>query len=931
VKFLLPLRFSTPLVLGVLGLVLVLLAFFDGLQRTEQQIDSEAHSQLLTFGTRVASSLERLYADNNTQGLAYVLLRSTSEPHLRVAAVIDAQGNTIASTDATRVGKPLADYSTPWSGTALQQSVSTGRAALRIEGDGAHLIATFPFTLPGNRTTLRSHRYAVLYLDSDLSEPKRLNWARHVERAWLMIAIVAVALVLVWIYFNSTITQRLARLSAAMHRVALGDLSDPPIAVSGRDELGRLGEGFAQMLRETRLRRQALAASETRYRSIIQSMNEGVVTLDAQGRIVTVNESIARIAGLSIAEFKERTAFDPRWTLFFEDGRSMPVEENPVARALRSGQPLRDVVLGIRRQDGALRWVTASCEPLLLDAAEGKSPEPGVLVIVADITERRVAEQQGQRDRERLAAIVDSAMDGVICTDGALRITLFNRAAEKMFGRTTADMLGQPLDCLLPERYRVMHNQSVAQFAQAARSKRDMGQPGRVVGVRANGEEFSLEASISRIVVGSEVVLTVTLRDISERLRAEEQRVQLEAELRQSQKMQSLGTLTGGIAHDFNNILTAITGNAKLAQLELDEARLALPHPAQRSLAEIEKAAQRATDLVRQVLAFGRRQESNRAPVSLGAVVTEALKFLRPMLPAMIEIRSYVPDDLPLVAADATQIHQIVTNLGSNAAHAIGERAGVIDVTLAAVAVDEAMARTSPDLMAGRYLRMTVADSGCGIEPVIVDRIFEPFFTTKEVGQGTGLGLSVVHGIIKNHHGAITVHSTLGKGTRFELYFPVSEQSLPQATADANRVAGDQAAAYEKDAGQGKTIIYIDDEEPLVFLITRILERRGYRVLGFTQPDLALQELARHPEVIDVLISDLAMPGLSGFDVVRRAHAIRKDLPVVLVSGYVRAKDKELAEQLGVERLILKPDTVDALAAALQEVLAKRTASELQS
>jgi PAS domain S-box-containing protein len=636
-------------------------------------------------------------------------------------------------------------------------------------------------------------------------------------------------------------------------------------------------------------------------------MSEGVVMFDSKGQIIAANDSAARALGVSRDEITARSVFDPRWRLHHEDGRPMSVEEYPPVVTLRTCAASENVIIGVSRPDGELRWVSINCAPIWLDATHR---EWGAVTTVNDITERRKVELQARRDRERLAAIVDSAMDGVISTDSEMRITVFNRAAERMFGRSERAMLGQPLDALLPVRFRSAHRDLMQSFATSGLAKRVMGVPGQVTGMRADGEEFPLEASIARVSVGDETILTVILRDISERVRAEEQRQQLEGQLRQSQKMQSLGTLTGGIAHDFNNILTAITGNAKLA---IDD--LPRTHPVQRSLVEIDKAAARATNLVRQVLAFGRRQEAQRVVVDMAVVVGEALNFLRAMIPATIDIRSRFAEHLPRVAADKTQVHQVITNLGSNAAHAIGDRPGFIDVSLDEVRITEAEAQRSLDLDAGLYLRLSFSDNGDGIESAVLDRIFEPFFTTKSLGQGTGLGLSVVHGIMKNHDGSISVHSTRGAGTRFDLYFPGCAQASATAPIEIRRALDDA------NTGRGKTVIYVDDEEALVFLVTRILERRGYKVLGFNQPRHALAELTKNPQRIDALISDLAMPGMTGFDVAREAFALRPDLPIIVVSGYIRPQDATTAHALGVQRMILKPDTVDALAAALHEVL----------
>jgi PAS domain S-box-containing protein len=475
-----------------------------------------------------------------------------------------------------------------------------------------------------------------------------------------------------------------------------------------------------------------------------------------------------------------------------------------------------------------------------------------------------------------------------------------------MFGRNSREMVGQPIDALMPERFRSTHRRSMSEFGARGTTHRVMGLPGQVVGVRASGEEFPLEASISRIVANDELILTVILRDVSERVQAERQREQLEAQLRQSQKIQSLGTLTGGIAHDFNNILTAIAGNVRLAIVDLPQ-----HHPVQRALSEIDKAVLRATDLVRRILAFSRRQDVNRAAVDAARACNEALDFLRPMLPAGIGIRREFPAVLPAIVADATQLHQVVMNLGLNAAHAIGDR-GWIDVSADVVESADIAPEVGADLRPGRYVRIRFRDDGCGIPADDLHRIFDPFFTTKGIGQGTGLGLSVVHGIMKAHDGAIAVTSEPGKGACFELYFPAAVDSAI-APPPSNAPAA---------VGNGQTILYVDDEEALVFLVRRLLERQGYRVVGHTDPEAALQELRSASRRFDVVVSDLAMPRMSGFDLARAVRATRPDLPIVLVSGYIRPQDSEIAKELGVRALLLKPDTVDALAKVLHELFA---------
>jgi PAS domain S-box-containing protein len=396
------------------------------------------------------------------------------------------------------------------------------------------------------------------------------------------------------------------------------------------------------------------------------------------------------------------------------------------------------------------------------------------------------------------------------------------------------------------------------------------------------------------------------VEDITAKKQTDVEQKRLESQLRQSQKMQALGTLAGGIAHDFNNILTAIVGNAHLALSDLSPA-----HPAEISLAEIAKAGTRATDLVRRILMFSRQQETPRVVTPLQPIIEEALKLLRASLPAMIHIRSSYSDDLPNVSADATQIHQVVMNLGTNAAHAMGGKGGLLKVEVDHLMVDEDLASTCTDLREGHYVRIVISDTGCGMTREIVDRIFEPFFTTKGPRQGTGLGLSVVHGIIKNHEGAISVYSKPGRGTAFRVYIPVAESAVAQ----------EQVAVSTTVRGNGERIMYVDDEELLVYLITRMLERLDYEVAGYTDADEAIQAFRNDPGRFDAVVTDLAMPGMTGHDLARALHTIRPDIPIVMTSGYIRDEDAEAALQAGVREVISKPHSVEDLGRVLHKTL----------
>jgi PAS domain S-box-containing protein len=388
--------------------------------------------------------------------------------------------------------------------------------------------------------------------------------------------------------------------------------------------------------------------------------------------------------------------------------------------------------------------------------------------------------------------------------------------------------------------------------------------------------------------------------EVTERKRAEEAQ-------RRSQRIEALGRLAGGIAHDFNNILLAITGNARLALAELPDAPADSRLKA--SLLEIEKASARAADLVHRILAFGRQHEPKRGVVALRQPVEEAVRLLRATLPAMIEIRTRFFDEAPAILADSTQIHQIVMNLVTNAAYAIGARAGRIDISVGSCPAPE-KSSASDDVAPGPYACLTVRDDGAGMDRATLERIFDPFFTTKPAGQGTGLGLSVVHGIVRSHQGTIVVESEPGRGSTFRLYFPAALEPV-SAAPQAPRTAP---------PGAGQRVLYVDDEEALVYLTARVLERMGYDVVGLSDPVAALEAFSENPARFDVVVTDLSMPGMSGFHFARALLQIRPDVPVLMTSGYVRPEDREEARALGVRELILKPDTIDELGLALARV-----------
>jgi PAS domain S-box-containing protein len=397
------------------------------------------------------------------------------------------------------------------------------------------------------------------------------------------------------------------------------------------------------------------------------------------------------------------------------------------------------------------------------------------------------------------------------------------------------------------------------------------------------------------------------LQSLADMLSAHVDRQHTQAQLRQAQRIQSLGTLAGGIAHDFNNVLAAVGGSAELATRALPT-----DHPAHKHLRRIDQATRRAADLVQRILAFSRQQEPRWAVVALQPVVEEALTLLRATLPASVRIRTRFAADVPRVRADASQIHQVVMNLCTNAAHAMGERGGVLEVALQPVGLDGGARALAPELREGRHVELTVGDTGAGMDGATLERIFEPFFTTKAPGRGTGLGLSVVHGIVKSHGAAITVDSQVGVGTTFHLYFPGVDAALTEGPAPP-AVEGH---------GRGERILCVDDEEAIVEVASLILERLGYRVTGVTDAVRALEEFRARPSEFAAVVTDLGMPGLSGAELLRRVRELRPGVPVVLTSGYLRPEDAETLQGLGGIDVVLKPNLVADLGPTLHRLLA---------
>jgi PAS domain S-box-containing protein len=619
-----------------------------------------------------------------------------------------------------------------------------------------------------------------------------------------------------------------------------------------------------------------------------------VLVRDMDDRIVLWNRGAEKLYGYTLEEALGRSSHGLLRTEFPEPLNI--IQE----RLMRTGEWEGELVH--RKRDGS-RIVVASVWTL----ERHLNGQPWrILEANTDITARKRAEEAVKLAQARLLSALEGGRMGTWVWDINKNTVDWDDAMGVLFGRSPSEMTGGSIEPFFSwlhpqdrERTRTAIEKALREGTNHDSEYRIHRPDGSLIWITSRGK-------VERDAQGNAFRMTGISVDVTDRKKMEEQ-------LLQSQKMESLGTLAGGIAHDFNNILLAIGGNASMAIEDL-----AKDHPVQQSLQEIAKAGARASSLVRQILAFSRRQAPDRKRITVQPVVEEAIGMLRATLPARVEIRSNCAPDLPAIAADSTQLHQVIMNLCTNAARAMGEQGGILEVSAKPFKITVDLVAQLARVHEGNYVRLSVSDNGCGMEPAIVERIFDPFFTTQSPGQGTGLGLSVVHGIMKDHDGSISVYSEPGKGSIFHLYFPADGA----ATEKAREVAAPPR-------GNGEHLLYVDDEEALVVLATRSLGRLGYQITGHTDPVLALQAFRENPECFAAVVTDLSMPTMSGAELAHQVLAIRPDIPVVMTSGYIRPEDELEARRLGVRELILKPDTIEELAKALHRVFSGVTAERL--
>ena len=501
--------------------------------------------------------------------------------------------------------------------------------------------------------------------------------------------------------------------------------------------------------------------------------------------------------------------------------------------------------------------------------------------------------KQAQEELNLLATALEQAWECIVITDRNASILYANPAFERTTGYSIAEVLGRNPRLLQSGKHDPEHYRELWECLQQGRVWR-----GHFIDRRRDGSLFEQDSTITPLNNGAgEVVNFIgVMRDVTEKMHMERQ-------LRQSQKMEAIGTLAGGIAHDFNNILTAINGYAELSLLPGTT-----PGRLRSNLEQVLRAGARARDLVSQILSFSRQTEQEMRPVGLTPIIKEAVRFLRASLLASIEIRQHIDADSDVVLADPTQLHQVLMNLCTNAGYAMRDTGGVLDIRLSRITYDGGVAFGHARLKSGTYLRLSVSDTGHGMEQDILEHIFEPYFTTKSRGDGTGLGLAVVHGIVQNHGGVITAYSEPGRGSMFEVMLPALEV-----------LRGADEAKPAHVVGGTEFILLIDDEPALVQMAAFFLEPLGYAVRTASAPEEALSLFAQHE--FDLVITDKVMPRMNGFALADRIRLIRPAVPIIMCTGFAEKSDLDRARAAGIYRVLTKPYTMHEIASAVREAL----------
>jgi two-component system, cell cycle sensor histidine kinase and response regulator CckA len=658
------------------------------------------------------------------------------------------------------------------------------------------------------------------------------------------------------------------------------------------DEDIKTVQHFSDLAWETVVRRHAeesLRKSEQQHRTILQTAIDGFLLIDKNGEMIEVNDAYCKMSGYMREELLYKNTVilsaDPPEDIKNEIGVIIDRKSHRFNRRHK-------------RKDGTVFDVEISAQYL--------KEEDALVCFIRDITEKRRLEESLAVLLERLDLATEAAKLGIWDWDINNNSLIWDDAMYSLYGiekEESEDIYKLWLNSI--------HNADRGKLddilQKSSKEEGDYNTEFRIFRpdmtmkyIKTVGKVFKNSDGIPARMIGVSYDIT--------------KNKEMEIQLQQAQKMESIGTLAGGIAHDFNNILSPIMMHAEMGMDELPP-----DHPMQFSMKEIFRASQRARDLVKQILTFARKTPEKRTPLQSSLIIKEAVRFLRSTIPTTIHIQYEIKTENDVVLADPTQLNQIVMNLCSNAAYAMKEKGGVLEIILDQEEISPSQTNRPLNLKPGKYVKLTVRDTGTGIPPDIIERIFEPYFTTKKVGEGTGLGLATVHGIILNYGGDISVESYVGSGTAFRVYIPSVEKEV--SLSDAETVPVIKKGSEH--------ILFVDDEKAAVDVSIKALERYGYRVKGMTDSKSALEEFRKNPDIYKMLITDMTMPDMAGDELSEEILAIKPGLPVILCTGFSEKvnSDKingETARKAGIRAIVMKPIIMKELLKIIREIFDKQ-------
>ncbi|WP_163339795.1 AAA family ATPase [Desulfopila sp. IMCC35008] len=643
----------------------------------------------------------------------------------------------------------------------------------------------------------------------------------------------------------------------------------------------------------------ALRMSENRLKNLIQNLHAGVVVHAPDTSILLANEQASMLLGLSIEQMMDKTAINPVLRFLYEDGSEMPIEKYPVRVVIATLKPLLGKVLSINRPGtDDLIWVLVNAFPELDNTGQLLQ----VIVTFVDVTELR---QALEALRKSEALLNETGRSGKI---GGWEINLNNQVlawTEETFRIHELPPSRQPD---IAEAINYYHSDDRSMISSAVQYTIDTGTPFELEArlITAKSNQLWVRATGQIITQdGLNIGICGSLQDITERKQAEDENQKLNIQLRHAQKMEAIGTLAGGIAHEFNNMLTIIMGNNELIMEELPQYSLA-----KESAEEIQIAGLRARDVVKQLLTFSKQDDSVKKVMDVKLVVQESMKLIRSTTPANIKIEQNLSADTYLVKGNDSQISQLLINLCYNAVDAMLEKVGKLTVKLSNETIEKQQTKYHSKLNPGQYTKLMVNDNGIGMNTETLERVFEPFFTTKDVGKGSGLGLAIVHGIVERHDGVIIVDSHPGQGTAFTILLPTYEGPFKQEIDNQNDLpTGDEY------------ILYVDDEKAIAHLGKRRLESLGYRTESTTDPLKALEMVKADPHRFDLVITDMAMPNLTGDQLIVEILKVRQDMPTIICTGYSAKMSDKKAKEMGVSSFAMKPLAKSDLAIKVRKVL----------